>query len=80
MSASATEQEQWRTRELIGQACAPPLPCDCVHDDLRLSDLGVDSMRMMNLVFSIEEALGRPVFSIAEVSRVRTVGALLALV
>jgi len=80
MSVTASQQEKSRIRELIGQACAPPVPRERLHDDLQLSELGVDSMGMMHLVLSIEEELGRPVFSIAEVSRARTVGALMALV
>lgn len=74
------EQDRTRVREIIGRTCEPPRRADVLRDDMALRDLGIDSIRLMNLVMSIEEDLGRPVFSIAEVSRAATVGALMRLV
>ena len=74
------EWDRSKVREIIGRSCEPPVQPDVLRDDMALRDLGIDSIRLMNLVMFIEEDLGRPVFSIAEVSRAATVGALMRLV
>jgi acyl carrier protein len=69
-----------RARQLIAEACEPPHRVDALPEHANLRDLGIDSIRLMQLVIAIEEELSRTVFSLGEVGRAGTVGELLQLV
>jgi acyl carrier protein len=66
-----------RLRHLIAEACA--VSPDLVVPQARLRGYGIDSVRIMNLMLTIEETFGVH-FDLEELDGVRTVGDLAAYV
>lgn len=76
-----TGREADEVRRILRHVGGGQFSMDDLREDARLSDeLGLDSLRFVTLVLEIEERLGRKVFNIDNLPRIKTVGDLLSTV
>lgn len=68
--------EQQRILDIVARAAQRPV--DTMQASDSLIDLGIDSLAFIMLVLDVEQALGRPVFNMETIGKLRTVGDLLA--
>jgi len=71
--------DQENIKTIIANSCEPPIESANLSNDLKLDGLGIDSLKLMLVVLDIEEAVGRRIFEVGQISRVETVGELVAL-
>jgi acyl carrier protein len=65
-------------RRIVAEQVFGRMDASQLDDAAALDDLGVDSFRFLVIVMAIEAALGRKVYSMSQLARIKTIGDLVA--